>query len=104
MDNQNPKTTNAQANAPEDILQKLNQLEGRITALEQQQNNIIQDEIWTTKDVADYAKCSYHYVVQQLIHLQDFPKSIGNPKPRSPKKYRASEIINYFKNRNNSHK
>ncbi|MDA5621938.1 hypothetical protein, partial [Pasteurella multocida] len=76
MDNQNPKTTNAQANAPEDILQKLNQLEGRITALEQQQNNIIQDEIWTTKDVADYAKCSYHYVVQQLIHLQDFPKSI----------------------------
>lgn len=83
--------------------QIMNEMEGRILALEQQQAQpaFNHEEIWNTHDIANYAKCSYAYVIQELVHLPDFPQSIGTPKPRAPKKYRAGDIIRYFANRNN---
>ena len=70
----------------------INEIKGRITALEQQRN-FNPDEIWTAKEVAAYARVSYGY----LMH---FPKSVGTEKKNAPKKYRAGEIIHYFENRN----
>ena len=77
----------------------INEIKGRITALEQQRN-FNPNEIWTAKEVATYARVSYGYLMQKLIHEPHFPKSVGTAKKKAPKKYRAGEIIHYFENRN----
>lgn len=83
----------------------LNNLEGRIIALEQKQvskERFSPDEIWTAKDIAHYAKCSYGYVMQTLVKDPNFPKTVGNHKAYSPRKYRAGDVILFFKHRNTS--
>ncbi|MBN6070330.1 hypothetical protein HYE53_04320 [Aggregatibacter actinomycetemcomitans] len=81
----------------------INEIKGRITVLEQQRN-FNPDEIWTAKEVADYARVSYGYLMQKLIHEPDFPQSVGTAKKNAPKKYRAGEIIRYFETRNKATK
>ena len=82
--------------------QMMNGIEGRIIALEQSQppRAFNHEEIWTAKEVAAYARVSYGYLMQKLIHEPHFPKSVGTAKKNAPKKYRAGEIIHYFENRN----
>lgn len=58
------------------------------------------DEIWTARQVAEYAKISYGYFMQTLSLDPNFPASVGTLKKRAPKKYRAAEVIAFFKNRN----
>ena len=58
------------------------------------------DEIWTAKQAADYAKISYGYFMQKLSTDPLFPASVGTPKKNAPRKYRAEEVIEFFKNRN----
>lgn len=58
------------------------------------------DEIWTARQVADYAKISYGYFMQKLSTDPHFPVSVGTPKKNAPRKYRAEEVIEFFKNRN----
>ncbi|HHW7447196.1 hypothetical protein CDE51_08095 [Pasteurella multocida] len=97
MDLNPPKTTLAE------FLILLNNLENRIITLEQNQISeqfLNPDEIWTPKDIANYAKCSYGYVMQTLIHEPNFPKTLGNHKAYSPRKYRANDVVLFFKHRN----
>ena len=61
---------------------------------------LLNELIWTPHDIAAYAKVSYGYVIQTLIKLPGFPTTLGDSRPRSPKKYRAVDIIEFFKNRN----
>lgn len=82
-----------------ELWEMINEIKGRITALEQQRN-FNPDEIWTAKEVAAYARVSYGYLMQKLIHEPHFPQSVGTAKKNAPKKYRAGEIIRYFENRN----
>ena len=58
------------------------------------------NEIWTPRQVAEYAKISYGYFMQTLSLDPNFPSSVGTLKKRAPKKYRAPEVIEFFKNRN----
>ncbi|WP_455488058.1 hypothetical protein [Haemophilus sp.] len=58
------------------------------------------NEIWTPRQVAEYAKISYGYFMQTLSLDPNFPASVGTLKKRAPKKYRAAEVIEFFKNRN----
>lgn len=58
------------------------------------------NEIWTPRQVAEYAKISYGYFMQTLSLDPNFPASVGTLKKRAPKKYRAAEVIAFFKNRN----
>ena len=58
------------------------------------------DEIWTPRQVAEYAKISYGYFMQTLSLDPNFPASVGTLKKRAPKKYRAAEVIEFFTNRN----
>lgn len=55
--------------------QMMNEMEGRIIALEQQQAQpaFNHEEIWTAKEVARYARVSYGYLMQKLIHEPHFP-------------------------------
>lgn len=80
------------------LLQELESLKARVQAMENQQ--IPADKLWTPHDVAEYAGCSYGYVIQTLVKLPDFPATLGDPRPRAPKKYRAADVIAFFKNRN----
>ncbi|MBN6064738.1 hypothetical protein [Aggregatibacter actinomycetemcomitans] len=83
------------------FIEWLNNIEARLAILEEKQGRATNpEEIWNTHDIANYAKCSYAYVIQELVHLPDFPENLGTPKPRAPKKYRAGDIIRYFTNRN----
>lgn len=72
----------------------------RLTRLENNAPAVSPDEIWTAQQVADYGKMSYGYFMQKLIHDPDFPQSVGSPKKNAPKKYRAGDVIAFFKNRN----
>ena len=58
------------------------------------------NEIWTPRQVAEYAKISYGYFMQTLSLDPNFPASVGTLKKRAPKKYRAAEVIEFFNNRN----
>ncbi|PRJ56385.1 hypothetical protein [Haemophilus influenzae] len=58
------------------------------------------NEIWTARQVAEYAKISYGYFMQTLSLDPNFPASVGTLKKHAPKKYRAAEVIEFFKNRN----
>lgn len=62
------------------------------------------DEIWTAKEVAQYAKISYGYFMQKLAIDPAFPASVGTQKKNAPKKYRAEDVIAFFKNRNKGKK
>ena len=57
----------------------------RLSCLENDEKVYGLDEIWTAKDVAQYAKISYGYFIQ---------------KKNAQKKYRAEDVIAFFKNRN----
>lgn len=72
----------------------------RLNRLENDKATFSPDEIWTARQVADYAKISYGYLMQTLIHEPHFPASVGTPKKNAPKKYRAGDVIAFFKNRN----
>ena len=72
----------------------------RLSRLENDKKAYGLDEIWTAKDVAQYAKISYGYFMQPLSLAPTFPASVGTLKKRAPKKYRAAEVIEFFKNRN----
>lgn len=72
----------------------------RLGRLECDKNAYESDEIWTAKEVAQYAKISYGYFMQTLSLDPNFPASVGTLKKRAPKKYRAAEVIAFFKNRN----
>lgn len=80
------------------LLNEIESLKARVQYIENQQLNTA--KLWTPHDVAEYAGCSYGYVMQTLINLPGFPASLGDPRPRSPKKYRAEDVIEFFKNRN----
>lgn len=80
------------------LLNELESLKARVQTIENQYAQA--EQIWTPHDIAAYAKVSYGYVIQTLIKLPDFPTTLGNPRPRSPKKYRAVDVIEFFKNRN----
>ena len=82
------------------LLGELKSLKARVESIENQQLNA--DKIWTPHDIAEYAGCSYGYVIQTLVKLPGFPETLGDPRPRSPKKYRAGDVITFFKNRNRS--
>ena len=58
------------------------------------------DQIWTPHDIAAYAKVSYGYVIQTLIKLPGFPTTLGDSRPRAPKKIPHSRGYRIFKNRN----
>ncbi|OOF59638.1 hypothetical protein [Rodentibacter pneumotropicus] len=85
-------------NTTDFLLKELENLKARVQIIEAQQLNA--DKIWTPHDIADYVGCSYGYVIQTLIKLPSFPATLGDPRPRSPKKYRAGDVIAFFKNRN----
>ena len=87
-----------QTEPTEFILNVLESLKAREQAIENQYAQA--DQIWTPHDIATYAKVSYGYVIQTLIKLPDFPTTLGDPRPRAPKKYRAVDVIEFFKNRN----
>ncbi|WP_244154850.1 hypothetical protein [Rodentibacter heidelbergensis] len=72
----------------------------RLSRLENGKATFNDDEIWTARQVADYAKISYGYLMQKLIHEPHFPASVGTPKKNAPKKYRAGDVIAFFKHRN----
>ncbi|AOF53589.1 hypothetical protein BKG91_11705 [Rodentibacter caecimuris] len=72
----------------------------RLNRLENDKAAFSPDEIWTARQVADYAKISYGYLMQTLIHDPNFPASVGTPKKNAPKKYRSADVIAFFKNRN----
>lgn len=80
------------------LLQELESLKAHVQIIEAQQ--LTADKIWTPHDIANYAGCSYGYVMQTLIKLPGFPATLGDPRPRSPKKYRAGDVIAFFKHRN----
>ena len=79
------------------ILSSYDERLSRLERIEQANNP---DEIWTPRQVAEYAKISYGYFMQTLSLDPNFPASVGTLKKRAPKKYRAAEVIAFFKNRN----
>ena len=87
-----------QTKTTEFLLNELESLKARVQAIENQYAQ--EDQIWTPHDIAAYAKVSYGYVIQTLIKLPGFPTTLGDSRPRSPKKYRSVDIIEFFKNRN----
>ena len=87
-----------QAETTKFLLNELESLKARVQAIENQYAQA--DQIWTPHDIAAYAKVSYGYVIQTLIKLPGFPTTLGDSRPRSPKKYRAVDVIEFFKNRN----
>lgn len=72
----------------------------RLSRLENDKKTYRLDEIWTPRQVAEYAKISYGYFMQALSLDPNFPASVGTLKKRAPKKYRAVDVIEFFKNRN----
>ena len=76
----------------------------RLSRLENDKKAYGLDEIWTAKDVAQYSKISYGYFMQKLAIDPAFPASVGTQKKNAPKKYRAEDVIAFFKNRNKGKK
>lgn len=72
----------------------------RLTKLESDKATFNPDEIWTAQQTADYGKMSYGYFMQKLANDPHFPASVGTPKKNAPKKYRAEDVIEFFKRRN----
>lgn len=87
-----------QTKTTEFLLNELESLKARVQAIENQYAQ--EDQIWTPRQVAEYAKISYGYFMQTLSLDPNFPASVGTLKKRAPKKYRAAEVIEFFKNRN----
>ena len=80
------------------LLSEVETLKNRVQQLENAQHT--EGKIWTPHDVANFAGCSYGYVIQTLTKDPAFPPTLGDPRPRAPKKYFATDVITFFKNRN----
>lgn len=87
-----------QTETTEFLLNELESLKTRVQAIENQYVFFFKQK--TAYEIAAYAKVSYGYVIQTLIKLPGFPTTLGDSRPRAPKKYRAAEVIEFFKNRN----
>ena len=57
----------------------------RLSRLERSEQANNPNEIWTPRQVAEYAKISYGYFMQTLSLDPNFPASVGTLKKRAPK-------------------
>lgn len=58
------------------------------------------DELWDSKQVADYLDCTPYHVTQELAYKPGFPKAyIASGTTKIRKRWKAADIINWQEGR-----